>query len=87
MLDHTLVVWGNELGRGNSHSLHDIPFVLAGNVQRPDGTPYFRTGRHVHFDTEQPHNDLWTTVCQAFGMDVSSFGDPRYSSGPITRLL
>lgn len=86
MLDHTLVVWVNELGRGNNHSPHDIPFVLAGNVQNADGTPHFRSGRHVHFDGEQPHNDLWTSVCQAFGMSVTGFGDPRFSHGPLARL-
>ena len=31
MLDHTLVIWTNELGKGNSHTLNNIPFVLAGN--------------------------------------------------------
>lgn len=86
MLDHTLVVWVNELGRGNSHSLTDIPFVLAGNVKNPDGTPHFRTGRHVHYDGDQPHNDLWTSVCQAFGMPLTGFGDPRFSNGPLARL-
>ena len=27
MLDNTLIVWTNELGKGNSHTLNDIPFV------------------------------------------------------------
>jgi hypothetical protein len=30
MLDHTLLVWTNELGKGNSHTLDDIPYVLVG---------------------------------------------------------
>ena len=30
MLDNTLIVWLNELGKGNSHTLDDIPFVLLG---------------------------------------------------------
>src|SRR6266705_910022 len=30
LLDHTLVVWTNELGKGNSHTLDNIPFVLVG---------------------------------------------------------
>ena len=29
MLDHTTIVWTNELGKGNSHTLDNIPFVLA----------------------------------------------------------
>src|SRR5437867_76806 len=31
LLDHTLVVWPNELGKGNSHTLHNIPFVVIGD--------------------------------------------------------
>jgi len=30
MLDHTVVIWLNELGKGNTHTLDDIPFVLIG---------------------------------------------------------
>ena len=30
LLDNTLIVWTNELGKGNSHTLDDIPFVLVG---------------------------------------------------------
>jgi len=30
MLDHTTIVWTNELGEGNSHTLNNIPFVLVG---------------------------------------------------------
>src|SRR4051812_22616797 len=28
LLDHTMVLWANELGKGNSHTLDNIPFVL-----------------------------------------------------------
>ncbi|HEV3415367.1 MAG TPA: DUF1552 domain-containing protein, partial [Pirellulales bacterium] len=31
LLDNTLLVWTNELGNGNSHTLDNIPFVLVGN--------------------------------------------------------
>ena len=30
MLDHTQIVWLNELGKGNSHTLKNIPFLLIG---------------------------------------------------------
>ena len=30
LLDNTLIVWTNELGKGNSHTLDNIPFVLVG---------------------------------------------------------
>ncbi len=31
LLDNTLIVWTNELGKGNCHTLDNIPFVLVGN--------------------------------------------------------
>src|SRR5207247_2186734 len=31
LLDNTTIVWTNELGKGNSHTMDDIPFVLLGN--------------------------------------------------------
>ena len=43
LLDNTLVIWTNELGKGNSHTLNDIPFVLAGNGLD------FKMGRSVKY--------------------------------------
>ncbi|MFM9031535.1 MAG: DUF1552 domain-containing protein, partial [Opitutaceae bacterium] len=51
MLDHTLIVWTNELGKGNSHTLDNIPFVLLG------GGFGFGMGRALKFD-KVPHNRL-----------------------------
>src|SRR5207247_9210104 len=31
LLDNTLIMWTNELGKGNSHTLDNIPWVLVGN--------------------------------------------------------
>jgi hypothetical protein len=46
MLDNTTIVWTNELGKGNSHTLEDIPWVLIG------GGLGFKTGRAVKFKKE-----------------------------------
>ena len=43
LLDNTLIVWTNELGKGNSHTLDNIPFVLVGNGLG------FRMGRSLKF--------------------------------------
>jgi hypothetical protein len=32
MLDNTLLVWTNELGKGNSHTLDNIPLVIVGGA-------------------------------------------------------
>ncbi len=67
MLDHTTVVWTNELGKGNSHTLNDIPFVLAGNGLG------FRMGRSLKLDNE-PHNRLLMSFAHAVGHKIDHFG-------------
>lgn len=78
MLDHTTILWTNELGKGNSHSLDNIPFVLVG------GGLGFKTGRLVRFENE-PHNRLWLAVAHAFGHELKTFGNSKYcEAGPLS---
>jgi hypothetical protein len=87
MLDHTIVLWVNELGKGNSHTLRNIPFVMAGNVPNDDGSPHFRTGRYLQFDgANTPHNDLLVSLCRAYGIDTDVFGDRDFCNGPLAGL-
>jgi hypothetical protein len=82
LLDSTLVLWGNELGAGNSHSYRDIPWLLAGGTAAG-----LRTGRYLQFP-DRPHNDLLVSVCQAMGLDdVTTFGIPGVCTGPLTELF
>lgn len=67
LLDNTLVIWTNELGKGNTHTLQNIPMLLAGSA---DG---FRMGRYKNLD-DVAHNRLWMSLMAAFGHDVESFG-------------
>jgi hypothetical protein len=81
MLDHTLVIWLNELGKGNSHTLNDIPFVMVG------GAPGIRMGRSLDFAevTKREgkedkrdylaHNRLWLSVAEAMGQPLDTFGN------------
>ena len=71
LLDNTLVVWTNELGKGNSHTLDDIPFVLVGNGLD------FKMGRSLKFD-RQPHNRLLMSLAHGFGHHIERFGNPDY---------
>jgi hypothetical protein len=77
MLDHTLVVWLNELGKGNSHTLENIPFVLIGG-EKATG---FRMGRHLRFPEKTPHNRLWLSVAQAMGHQIETFGTDMFCRG------
>jgi hypothetical protein len=77
LLDNTLVIWTNELGKGNSHTLKDIPFVLVGNGAG------FRMGRSLKFD-KVAHNRLWLALANAMGHSITTFGNPRLSeAGPL----
>ncbi|MFM7752333.1 MAG: DUF1552 domain-containing protein, partial [Opitutaceae bacterium] len=69
MLDHTLIVWTNELGKGNSHTHEDIPWVLIG------GGLGFKTGRALKFN-KTPHNRLLMAIAQGFGHPMKTFGNP-----------
>ena len=74
MLDHTLIVWTNELGKGNSHTLDNIPFVLIG------GGFGFKMGRSLNHD-RVPHNRLHLALAHAVGHRVETFGKPALCDG------
>lgn len=74
MLDHTLVIWTNELGKGNSHTLDHIPFVLAGNGFG------FRMGRSMWCENNN-HNRLLLSLAHAVGHPLETFGNPRLCKG------
>ncbi|MGV3771461.1 MAG: DUF1552 domain-containing protein [Verrucomicrobiales bacterium] len=67
LLDNTLVLWTNELGKGNSHTLDDIPFVMIG------GGFGFQMGRSLKFKKE-PHNRLHLALAHAVGHRIETFG-------------
>jgi hypothetical protein len=80
MLDNTLVIWTNELGKGNSHTLDDIPFVLVGNGLD------FRMGRSVKYP-KLPHNRLLLSLAHGFGHRIERFGNPNFcGDGPLPNL-
>lgn len=80
MLDNTTLVWTNELGKGNSHTRDNIPFVMVG------GGLGFKTGRAMDFGKVN-HNRLLMSFCQAMGHEVDSFGNPDFcDGGPLTGL-
>jgi hypothetical protein len=81
LLDHTTILWTNELGEGNSHSLDDIPWVMVGNGLG------FTMGRAVDFKGV-PHNRLHLAIAHAMGhTELVRFGNPDYcGDGPLTGL-
>ena len=80
MLDHTTIVWTNELGKGNSHTLNNIPFVLLGQGMG------FDMGRSLKY-TNSPHNRLWLSIAQAAGHELTTFGNPKLCEGGALDLV
>lgn len=92
LLDHTIILWGNELGDPALHYNLNVPLVLAG------GGGKFRMGRALSYSqSEEPscewtdgcppasrygmqtaHNGLLVAIARAFGAEVDTFGDPDY---------
>ncbi|MBB6053146.1 DUF1552 domain-containing protein [Armatimonas rosea] len=77
LLDNTLIVWTNELGKGNSHTLDNIPFVCVGNM------PGLTMGRSHKF-MRVPHNRLLLSLAHGFGHRITKFGNPDFcGDGPL----
>ena len=71
MLDNTSIVWVNELGKGNTHTLDNIPFVIVGggcNIK----SGYRQVGNNV------PHNRLLLTLAQSMGHNITTFGEEKW---------
>jgi hypothetical protein len=78
LLDNTLIVWTNELGKGNSHTLDNIPFVLVG------GGLDFQMGRSLDLK-RIAHNRLLMSLAHGFGHRIERFGNPDYcGKGPLS---
>jgi hypothetical protein len=81
LLDNTLIVWTNELGKGNSHTHDNTPFVLVG------GGLDYKTGRSVKYN-KVAHNRLLMSLAHGFGHEVKSFGNRDYcKDGALTGLV
>ena len=81
LLDNTLIIWTNELGKGNSHTLNDIPFVLVGNGLD------FKMGRSIKYK-KVPHNRLLLALANGMGHHIEKFGNPKLCDrGVLTGLI
>ncbi len=73
LLDRTMVFLGSNLGDASSHSVKNLPVLLAGGG--------FRHGQHLHFDAQNapPLCNLFVSMLQRLGVEVD-----RFSSGTGT---
>jgi hypothetical protein len=80
LLDNTVLLWTNELGKGNSHTLDNIPWVMVGNGLD------FQMGRSLKYG-KVPHNRLLLSLAHGFGHCIERFGNPDYcGDGPLSNL-
>jgi hypothetical protein len=79
LLDNTLIIWTNELGKGNSHTLDNIPFILLG------GGLGFEMGRSLRFE-KVPHNRLHLALAHGVGHRLETFGKPSLCEGGPLKL-
>lgn len=93
MLDKTVVVWVTEIAQG--HETGDFVYIVAGGQSLG-----IKTGQRILYPfTGNPGDknvlkdpkhrslaDLWVTVQQAMGIPDQTFGDPKWSTGPLQEL-
>lgn len=81
MLDNSVVVWAKEMGDARQHTCKGVPFVIAGGAGGR-----WTLGRKLTFMGES-HGKLLVSVCQAMGLDTTSFGNPMVGTGPLPGLV
>jgi hypothetical protein len=86
MLDHTLILWCNELSRGNVHSHPNMPYLLAGGTAAAPNP--LQMGRFISYPDSPTvlSNDLFVSLLNVFGLPDKTFGNPAYCSGPLSGL-
>jgi|SRR5579883_2673206 len=77
VLDRTMVMFGSNLGSGNSHSCKNLPMLLAGGG--------FKHGQHLAFDAKNgpPLANLFVSMLQRLGLGIDKFSS---SKGTLTGL-
>jgi hypothetical protein len=79
LLDNSMILFGSSISDGNRHDPNNLPIILAGGAGGA-----LRTGRHLTSPKETPLCNLYTTMLDAVGVKIESFGD---SAGVLPDLL
>ena len=79
LLDHSLVLYGSNMGNSNQHVHYDVPHVLVGGLNGK-----LKGGRHLAYPTKTvPTGNLLLSVLDKFGIEQSEIGD---STGRLENL-
>ena len=69
LLDHTYLIGTSEVSLGRSHSLEDLPFLIAGG-----GGSRLKTGVHYHSTGGESTTSAWLSVMRAAGLRQAEWG-------------
>ena len=79
LLDHSLVLYGSNMGNSNQHLHYDVPHLLAGGA-----SGRLKGGRHLAFPSRTvPTGNLLTSILDLFGVREDAIGD---STGRLAGL-
>ncbi len=79
LLDHSLVLYGSNMGNSNQHVHYDVPHVLVGGLNGK-----LEGGRHIAYPTRTiPTGNLLLTLLDKFDIHQDSIGD---STGRLETL-
>ncbi|HUK33837.1 MAG TPA: DUF1552 domain-containing protein [Vicinamibacterales bacterium] len=71
LLDHSLVLYGSNMGNSNQHVHYDVPHVLVGSLNST-----VKGNRHIAYPTKTvPTGSLLLTILDKFGISQDSIGD------------
>jgi hypothetical protein len=71
LLDHTLVLYGTNMGDSNQHLHYDVPHILAGGAGGQ-----LKGGRHLNFPTKTvPTGNVLLSILDMYGIHQDSKGD------------
>jgi hypothetical protein len=80
LLDHSLVLYGSNMGNSNQHVHYDVPHVLVGGVNGK-----LKGGRHLAFPQKTvPTGNLLLSILDLYGIHRDSLGD---SEGLLSGLV
>jgi len=79
VLDHSLILYGSNMGNPNQHLHHDVPHVLIGGASGK-----LKGGRHLAYPSKTvPTGNLLLSVLDIFGIHQDKIGD---STGRLENL-
>jgi hypothetical protein len=79
MLDHSLIMYGTNMGNSNQHQHYDVPHILVGGANGK-----LKGNRHLHYDRKTvPTGNLLLSVLRMWDIEKKAQGD---STGLLEKL-